>query len=54
MAVKIERRNLHEIEVNGKEVYKDINGNWIAREELTPAEYKVLREYITASNRKKI
>lgn len=48
MAVKIERRNLHEIEVNGKEVYKDINGNWIAREELTSVEYKAFRLYIAA------
>lgn len=53
MSVKIERRNLHTIEVNGKEAYNDVNGNWIAREELTPAEYKAFREYIASLNRTK-
>lgn len=32
-------------DVNGKEIYKDTNGNWVAREELTPNEAKAFREH---------
>lgn len=35
-----------EYTVNGKCVYKDSNGNWIAREELTEAEYVEFRRHI--------
>jgi hypothetical protein len=31
--------------VNGKEVYKDTNGNWLAREELTASELKSFHEH---------
>jgi len=34
--------------VNGKEVYKDTNGNWIAREELTTCEYQAFKEQLKA------
>jgi hypothetical protein len=32
-------------EVNGKEVYKDTNGNWVARQELTPNEVKAFTSH---------
>lgn len=32
-------------DVNGKEVYKDSNGQWIARQELTANESKAFREH---------
>lgn len=48
MSVQIISINSHTISVNGKEVYKDQNDNWIAREELTAVEYKAFRQYIAA------
>jgi phage terminase large subunit len=36
MSIVINPISDHELyEVNGKEIYKDSNGNWIAREEFT-------------------
>ena len=36
----------HEVyEVNGKEIYKDSNGNWIAREEFTQQERNAFTNY---------
>ena len=36
----------HEIyEVNGKEVYKDTNGNWINKGDLSEAENRAFRTY---------
>ena len=32
-------------EVNGKEIYKDSNGNWIAREEFTQQERNAFTNY---------
>ena len=32
-------------DVNGKEVYKDTNGNWLARQELTANEAKAFSEH---------
>lgn len=32
-------------EVNGKEIYKDSNGNWIAREEFTQQERNAFQNY---------
>tara|TARA_B100000470_G_scaffold206835_1_gene182482 strand:+ start:6789 stop:6974 length:186 start_codon:yes stop_codon:yes gene_type:complete len=32
--------------VNSKEVYQDSNGNWIAKEELTPSETNAFKCYI--------
>lgn len=32
--------------VNNKEVYKDTNGKWIARSELTIAEYNALKQHL--------
>lgn len=41
MAVEIrEIRKGEEYEVNGKNVYKDSNNNWISREELTESEFQ--------------
>ena len=36
----------HEVyEVKGKEIYKDSNGNWIAREEFTQQERNAFQNY---------
>lgn len=46
MAVQIrEIRKGEEYEVNGKNVYKDSNENWIAREELTEEEFVTFRRH---------
>lgn len=39
-------QQLQEYEVNGKNVYKDSNGNFIAREELTETEYCAFRSQL--------
>ena len=31
--------------INGKEIYKDANNNWVCREELTSAELKEFSSY---------
>lgn len=36
-------QKFQEYEVNGKSVYKDSNGNFVAREELTETEYTAFR-----------
>lgn len=44
--VIIECVETHEVyTVNGKEVYKDSEGNFIAREELNPSEYRGFSRY---------
>ena len=46
MAVEIrEIRKGEEYEVNGKNVYKDSNENWITREELTEEEFVTFRRH---------
>jgi len=46
MSVKIIPIIDHEsYNVNGKEVYKDTNGNWIQRQELTTQEGNAFRNY---------
>jgi hypothetical protein len=46
MSVQIrEIRKGEEYEVNGKNVYKDSNENWIAREELTEEEFVTFRRH---------
>lgn len=46
MSVQIrEIRKGEEYEVNGKNVYKDSNENWIAREELTEEEHVTFRRH---------
>jgi len=45
MSVVILKLNDGYFTINGKEIYKDTNGNWIAREELTTAELKEFRGY---------
>ena len=39
------------IRVNDKEVRKDMNGHWIASEELTRLEYLFFREYLGIRSR---
>ena len=36
---------LESYDVNGKEVYKDTNNNWVARQELTANESKAFLEH---------
>ena len=46
MSVVINPITDHEVyEVNGKEIYKDSNGNWIAREEFTQQERNAFTIY---------
>ncbi len=46
MSVQIrEIRKGEEYEVNGKNVYKDSNENWITREELTEEEFVTFRRH---------
>lgn len=46
MSVKIIPITDHEsYNVNGKEVYKDTNGNWIQRQELTTQETTAFNNY---------
>lgn len=53
MAIQVEviteSHNL--IKVNGKEVQEDMSGNWIAKEELSPMEYKFFREFLGSRSR---
>ena len=53
MSVKISNINHDVFLVNGKTVSKDMNGNWVAQEELTPAEGKSFREYLQDSEKNK-
>ena len=46
MSIVINPISDHELyEVNGKEIYKDSNGNWIAREEFTQQERNSFQNY---------
>lgn len=46
MSIVINPISDHELyEVNGKEIYKDSNGNWIAREEFTKQERNAFQNY---------
>ena len=46
MSIKIEPIVDHErYEVNGKEIFKDANDNWIAKTELTQWEKNAFRNY---------
>lgn len=45
MSVEIKKVNDTEYTINGKEIYKDTNNNWVAREELTTAELKEFRRH---------
>ena len=46
MSVKIIPITDHEsYNVNGKEIYNDTNGNWIARQELTTQEANAFNNY---------
>ena len=46
MSIVINPISDHELyEVNGKEIYKDSNGNWIAREEFTQQERNTFQNY---------
>lgn len=46
MAIEIKETDHDTIVVNGKEVYKDANQNWIARQELTTQEQNAFNNYI--------
>ncbi len=50
MAVQIHKINHDVFEVNGKTITKDMDGNWIAQEELTTKELEFFREHINANH----
>lgn len=46
MSIKIKPIVDHErYDVNGKEIYKDSNGNWISRDDLSGQEYRAFANY---------
>ncbi len=46
MSVQINETDHDTIVVNGKEIFKDANGNWISRHELTAQESLAFSDYI--------
>lgn len=50
MAVQIHKINHDVFEINGKTITKDMDGNWIAQEELTTKELEFFREHINANH----
>lgn len=49
MSVEIKWINDNRYTVNGKVVYKNIDGNWVhPHDELTPSESRAFREYLCA------
>ncbi len=45
MAIRIQPTETSAYTVNGKEVYQDMEGSWVAREELTTAELRAWSNY---------
>lgn len=50
MSVKVAQKTDRTIFVNDKEVYKDTNENWIARQELTVNENRAFLQFIHATS----
>ena len=50
MSVQITKINHDVFEVNGKTMSKDMEGNWIAQEQLTANEMKSFREYLKSNH----
>lgn len=48
MSVEIKQLTDESYTVNDKTVYKDINNHWVAKEELTTAEAKAFRRFLSA------
>ena len=46
MAIDIQQFNDNELFVNDKQVIRDMNGNWIAKIELTQSEVKAIQWHI--------
>lgn len=46
MSINIQQTKDNELFVNDKLIIKDSNGNWIAKDELTPSETKALLLHI--------
>ena len=53
MAIKISEINDRTLEVNGKSIFKDSNGNWVAQIPLNTAEKKAFSLHIKAKSIKK-
>ncbi|MBV7268400.1 hypothetical protein [Winogradskyella luteola] len=51
MCVQIQQPNERQILVNEKLVQKDIDGNWIAKIELTTTEYEAFNKHVKALSR---
>ena len=46
MSIKVKPITDHEVyEVNGKEIYKDTNGNWLTRKDFTQQEKNAFNNY---------
>jgi hypothetical protein len=50
MSVQITKISQDVFEVNGKTMSKDMEGNWIASEELTTQELKFFREHLKSNH----
>lgn len=48
MSVQINEISHDVFEVNGKTIYKDANGHWVAQEELTPSEHKSFKQHLNS------
>jgi hypothetical protein len=48
MSVQIKQINHDVFEINGKSVTKDMEGNWIYHQELTPSEEKAFKAYLNS------
>ncbi|MDO5509531.1 MAG: hypothetical protein Q4F57_02435 [Weeksellaceae bacterium] len=46
MSIEIKQNQPDELYVNQKRLYRDLDGRWIAQEELTPAEAQAFRTHI--------
>lgn len=51
MCIKIKKISDTEININGKKATSDMNGNWIAQEQMTSAEVQCGQEFIEALKR---
>ena len=52
MSIEIKETDHETLSVNGKEIFKDGDGKWISRTELSTNEQNALNNYIKAQNQK--
>ena len=51
MSTEINQIVDNELRINNKLVYKDTNGNWVSKVELTTAESEALQKHLTKQSR---